>query len=121
MSKIMLIDDDVVMVDLLETLLKMEGFDVITQSIGEDIVQSIQTLKPDVILMDVYLKTSQGNGEDGLILLAQIREIPDLSKTKVILSSGINFRIESKEGGADGFLHKPYMPEELIDMIKQVL
>ncbi|MBC8496755.1 MAG: response regulator [Anaerolineales bacterium] len=121
MSKVMLIDDDVMVVDLLETLLDLEGFDVITYSMGEDIVESIQSHKPDVILMDVYLRTSPGDGEDGLNLLAQIRENPDLSDTRVIMSSGIDFHIESKESGADGFLLKPYMPEELIDLIKQVL
>ncbi len=120
MRKVMLIDDDVVVVELLRTLLEMEGYDVITQCEGEEIVQSVQNHKPDVVLMDVYLKTSPGEGEDGLKMLAQIRENPDLSDTRVIMSSGIDFQVESKEYGADGFLLKPYMPEELIDLIKQV-
>jgi CheY-like chemotaxis protein len=119
MSKVMLIDDDIVVVDLLATLLTMEGFDVVSQSVEEEIIPSIQKHKPDVILMDVYLNTSQFDGEDGLILLSQIRRNPDISNTRVIMCSGIDFDEESQTAGADGFLLKPYMPEELIKLIRK--
>ncbi len=121
MPKVMLIDDDFIVLDLLKTLLEMEGYDVIAYSWDEDFVKSVQKNQPDVVLMDVYLRTSPGGEMEGLKILAQIRDIPDLVETKVIMSSGIDLHIESKQAGADGFLHKPYMPEELIDLVKQIL
>lgn len=122
MSKVMLIDDDVVVVDLLETLLQMEGFDVVTNPVHGNIIEVIQEEKPDVVLLDVYLNTSDNSSEpDGLNLLKKLRQQPDIYRSKVIMSSGIDFEIESKDLGADGFLHKPYMPEELIAVIKRVL
>lgn len=122
MSKVMLIDDDLVVVDLLGTLLEMEGFDVINSSIRGDIISAIHQKNPDVVLMDVYLNTSKNRSEpDGLNFLKQIREHPELSNVKVIMSSGIDFKIESAELGANAFLHKPYMPGELIEVIKVVL
>jgi len=117
----MLIDDDFIVLDLLKTLLEMEGYEVVAFSLNEDIVESIKKNQPAAVLMDGYLRTSPGGEREGLNFLAQIREIPELAKTKVIMSSGINLNIESKEAGADGFLHKPYMPEELIDLVKQIL
>ena len=121
MPKVMLIDDDFIVLDLLKTLLEMEGYDVIAYSWDEDFVKSVQKNQPDVVLMDVYLRTSPGGEMEGLKILAQIRDIPDLVETKVIMSSGIDLHIGSKQAGADGFLHKPYMPEELIDLVKQIL
>lgn len=122
MTKVMLIDDDVVVIDLLETLLKMEGFDVITNPGYGDSISAIRQENPDVILMDVYLKSTQNSSEpDGLNLLKELRQQPELCDAKVIMSSGIDFKIESERLGADNFLHKPYMPEELIDVIREVL
>ncbi len=121
MSKVMLIDDDFAVVDLLKTLLDMEGYIVIPYFLEGDIIESIQQNEPDVVLMDVYLQTSPDNELEGLNILSQIREDPKLSGIKVILSSGINFHLESEEAGADGFLLKPYMPEELLGLINQVL
>lgn len=117
----MLIDDDFAVVDLLKTLLDMEGYIVIPYFLEGDIIESIQQNEPDVVLMDVYLQTSPDNELEGLNILSQIREDPKLSGIKVILSSGINFHLESEEAGADGFLLKPYMPEELLGLINQVL
>ena len=121
MPKVMVIDDDFIVLDLLKTLLKMEGYEVITFSFDEDVVESVQKNQPDAVLMDVYLRTSPGGEMEGLKFLAQMREIPEIAKIKVIMSSGINLNIESKAAGADGFLHKPYMPEELINLLKQIL
>ncbi|MBC8504630.1 MAG: response regulator [Anaerolineales bacterium] len=121
MPRVMLIDDDFIVLDLLKTLLEMEGHEIFTFSWDEDIVESVQKNQPDVVLMDIYLRTSPGGDKEGLKFLAQIRDIPDLAETKVIMTSGIDLHVESKQAGADGFLHKPYMPEELINLLKQIL
>jgi len=107
MCKLMLMDDDEVIVELLRTLLKIEGFDVVAHPPQGDILQPIRDEHPDVILMDVYLKTKNGKKLDGLTVLRELRADPDLADTKVIMSSGLDFHIESGEGGADGFITNP--------------
>jgi CheY-like chemotaxis protein len=107
---------------MMTSLLKMEGYEVIAYQIGEDIINSVRQKNPDAILMDVYLNTSQSSADPvGLSILKEIREDPKISETKVIMTSGIDFHIDSQELGADGFLQKPYMPEDLLGLIRQVL
>ena len=62
--------------------------------------------------MDIYL-----NKLSGLDILKEIRSKPELLTTKIIISSGSDMKDFCVSNGADGFIQKPYMPEELIKMI----
>lgn len=116
MPKIMLIEDDRTMLSLLTILLQMENFDVCSPSDDrpEDILAAIRQEKPDVVLLDVNLRL--GNGID---LLGKMRSEEELKYTRVIMSSGMDLSHECLQAGADGFLLKPYMPDELIKLIKE--
>jgi DNA-binding response OmpR family regulator len=116
MAKVLLVEDDPTMLALLNTLLEMEGHDVSQLEDFDTIVIDILELTPDVVLMDVNL-----HGSDGLQLLEEIRKESKLSHVKVIMSSGMDFYEGSLSRGADGFLLKPYMPDELIERINQLL
>ncbi|MBT3391492.1 MAG: response regulator [Chloroflexi bacterium] len=120
MGRLMLIDDNEVVVNLLKTLLEMEGFEIITNPQG-DFLEAIQREEPDLILMDVYLKDDAGRDVDGFQFLDAIRQNFNLSDTRIIMSSGIDFRAESKKRNANGFILKPYMPDDLIQLINHVL
>ena len=118
MSKVMLVEDDMTMLSLLTTLLEIEGFQVIS-ALDEDpqaILQQIHQEQPDLLLMDVNLR--QLNGLDMLRLL---RQDAQASSVRVIMSSGMDFRHECLLAGATDFIMKPYMPDDLIDQIRQVL
>jgi CheY-like chemotaxis protein len=121
MSKVMLIEDDATMIGLLKTLLGIEGYEVVAFDGGEDVLQAVQRENPDVILLDVNLKNFGNINISGFDLLKQIRLDKNLKKIGVIMSSGINYRRESEEAGADGFMMKPYMPEDLLDIIKETI
>ena len=116
--KVLLIEDDTTMLTLLRTLLRFEGFEV-AQMEGDDdlkgIVDSIRFEKPDLILLDVHLRLV--NGFD---LFHCIRKDKDLRNVRVIMSSGIDFSQKCLEEGVDGFVQKPYMPEELIQKIHEL-
>lgn len=118
MPKVMLIEDDHTMLSLLTILLQMENFEVCspTDDRPEDILAAIRKEDPDVTLLDVNLRL--GNGID---LLCQMRGDPELIDTRVIMSSGLNLKHECLQAGADGFLLKPYMPDELIKLINDTL
>ena len=121
MSKVLLIEDDDIMTSLLKTLLGIDGYEVVALRSGEDVLQVIQREQPDVILLDVNLKNLGINHFTGLDLVVQIRSNINTKHTGVILSSGINYRQESKSAGADAFLLKPYMPDDLLNLIKETI
>lgn len=118
MSKVMLIEDDPTMIGLLTTLLGIEGYEVVAFQSGEDVLSVIQRERPDVILLDVNLKNLGDEMGSGFELLAALRGNQDLCQTSVIISSGMNYHEESKAAGADGFIMKPYMPDDLLNLIK---
>lgn len=118
MPKVMVIEDDKTMLSLLNTLLQIEGYQVVTDSdeTPENIIIQIQQEHPDIVLMDIYLR--QGNGLD---VLQCIRKDPTLSNVRMLMSSGMNYKEQCMGLGADGFLLKPYMPDALLDLIRQSL
>lgn len=121
MSKVMLIEDDATMIGLLKTLLRIEGYEVVSFAGGEDVLQMVQREKPDLILLDVNLKNFGILDINGFDLLKEIRSDGELEHIGVVMSSGMNYRQESTEAGADGFMMKPYMPDELLKLIKTTI
>jgi DNA-binding response OmpR family regulator len=113
MEKVLLADDDFTMVTLLKTLLGMEGYQVATllDKTG-DVLDNIRCEKPDVLLIDIYL-----GDRNGMDVVRQIRETPDMKDLRIIMVSGIDKTEECLAAGANAFLLKPYMPEELFDRL----
>lgn len=107
------------MLTLLSTLLRFEGF-MVLQSPADDhlisVYEYIQQERPNLILLDVHLRQF-----NGLELLNLIRENEELSSIKVLMSSGMDLRERCIENGASDFILKPYMPDELIQMIHKVV
>ena len=115
-KKILVAEDDVMMVSLLDTLLKMEGYKVVSLNPEADILAAVRTENPDVLLLDVHL-----THQNGLDILDEIRSSPDANSLKVVMSSGANVKEECMRRGADGFLSKPYMPDDLITILRQAI
>jgi DNA-binding response OmpR family regulator len=114
--KVLLAEDDITMVSLLTTLLKMEGFSVVALQADDDVPAAVRREKPNVLLLDVHLMH-----QSGFQILDDIRNSEDISDTRVVMSSGSNVREECMYHGADGFLMKPYMPDDLITILKQTM
>lgn len=119
MHKILLIEDDTTMLSLLSTFLEIEGFRITPlsgEAGAEEILRRVRSENPELILMDVHLP-----GVSGFDLVQRMRKDEVLKSTKVIMSSGMNLGIESQQAGADGFMLKPYMPDELVKKIRETL
>lgn len=119
MDKIFLIEDDETMLALLRTLLRIEGFDAVqlsTSDTAEQIIEAVRAEKPALVLLDVHLR--QINGFDLLRMLRADNELKDI---RVLMSSGMDFSERCIQQGADGFILKPYMPEDLIRQIHQII
>jgi DNA-binding response OmpR family regulator len=116
MPKVLLAEDDRTMVSLLEILLRMEGFQVVVPT-GEcsDILEVVRREMPAIVLMDIFLGDT-----NGIDLVRKIRQIPELTNTKVIMTSGMDLRDECLAAGASDFLLKPYMPEDLVQKLKSI-
>jgi len=114
MIKILIIEDDTTMVSLLGTLLDLEGYHPVNISLDDqDIFQVMQEELPDLILLDVHL-----GQQNGLEVVKRLKEIQALSFIKVIMTSGLDLGEKCKNAGADDFIQKPYMPDELMEKIK---
>jgi DNA-binding response OmpR family regulator len=113
--KVMLIEDDRTMRAILKTLLELERFTVSAWSghPEDDIISLIRNELPDVLLLDVHLRSTSG-----LDILRQIRSDKELGRMRVLMTSGMDLKDQCLESGADAFLLKPYMPDELISMIR---
>jgi DNA-binding response OmpR family regulator len=117
MTKVLLADDDFTMVSLLKTLLGMEGYTVATLWDKKgNILDNIRKEKPDVLIIDIYL-----GDHNGMDIVRQIRKTPNLSELNIIMASGIDKTEECLAAGANDFLLKPYMPDELFKKLRNLL
>ncbi|HXF86018.1 MAG TPA: response regulator [Anaerolineales bacterium] len=114
MTKVLLAEDDRTMVSLLTTLLRMEGYDVATLSADMDVLTALQHEKPEVLFMDVHL-----GKQNGMEIIDAIRRDPALAKVRIIMASGMNLKEECLQRGADHFILKPFMPDDLLSLLKQ--
>ena len=113
MAKVLLAEDDPTMVSLLQTLLKMEGFEVQTLNADSDIPAAVQREKPDILLMDIHL-----GDQNGMEIVETIRNQNSLSDLRIVMTSGLNMKEECLKHGANAFLLKPFMPDDLIKLLK---
>jgi CheY-like chemotaxis protein len=113
MAKILLAEDDPTMVSLLQTLLKMEGYETVVLNSDADVVEVVLREKPDVLFMDVHL-----GRQSGMDIMQSIRGNPQIANVRVVMTSGLNVKEECLRRGADDFLLKPFMPAELIGILE---
>jgi CheY-like chemotaxis protein len=115
MPRVLLAEDDATMVALLTTLLKMEGYQVSTLDGDADIVQAVLDVNPDILLMDVHLLRQNGIDE-----LAKLRATPGGEAVRVLMTSGLDFKDQCLARGANGFIQKPFMPDDLLNALQSV-
>ena len=117
MTTVLLVEDDTQTSNLLKILFDIEGIGcIIPQDFLFDSIKSIIIEhKPDVILMDVNLKQN-----NGITLLKNFQENKLLDNhMRIIMTSGSDLRDECIKAGADEFILKPYMPDELLNKVKE--
>lgn len=115
--KILLIEDDGLLCEILQKMLENEGYAVDTTSDGEEGLYLAEQFTPDAIVLDVMLPTL-----DGLSLLQRLRERG--FKTPVLLltaKSSVENRIKGLDLGADDYLPKPFDHGELLARLRAVI
>lgn len=116
---VLLLEDDPSLRGMLKTFMEIDGFQVLTIPDKFDlneIITIIKTKRPNIIFMDVHL-----NNLDGVEILRKVRNDVNLVGVKVIMASGLDMRRECIAAGANDFLLKPYMPDEIINALRKKL
>jgi excisionase family DNA binding protein len=119
-KKILIVDDDPEIVELLVDVLTRDGrFDIKTAVSGYDAGIQTQQFRPDLILLDYMLPDVNGN-----IVCQTIKKNPEFENIKIIIVSGVVKQDEIDlllKSGAEGFIKKPFNITELIDQIVSAL
>lgn len=116
-THLLLVDDEAAITDNLAPFLERAGFEVTVAGDGQEALQHIDQLKPDLIILDVLMPRL-----DGRSTLRHIRQNNDW--TPVILLTQVGESVEramALEEGADDYLNKPFDPHELVARIKAIL
>ena len=119
-ANILIVEDDKFLRELISRKLTSEGFKIEEAIDGEEGLKKLQSLKPDLILLDLILP-----GLDGFEVLGRIKDTPSTSGIPVLILSNLGQKDEIERGlklGAVDFLIKAHFtPEEIVTKIKGVL
>lgn len=115
-AKILVVDDEQSIINLVTAYLRQEGYDVYTAMDGPAGLKAARSLRPDLVVLDVMLP-----GMDGIELLAQLRRESDVYVIMLTAKSEETDKIVGLSMGADDYLTKPFSPRELVARVKAAL
>jgi DNA-binding response OmpR family regulator len=119
MTKIMMVDDDKLVTELLQKLLKADGFDTVAINDSSKAVELAKSELPDLFLLDLMMPQP-----DGFRLCRMLREEPLFTHTPIIIVTALDdsdSRAVAFGAGATDYLTKPFHPGELKDKILEAL
>lgn len=115
LGKILIIDDDKNICDLLRIYLEKEGYSTIISNNGEEGMVKFYALKPDIILLDIMLP-----GMDGWQICREIRKNYNTPILMITAKSEVFDKVLGLELGADDYIVKPFDTKEVLARIKAV-
>jgi CheY-like chemotaxis protein len=118
LGRVLVVDDDEVIRQLIAVNLQLEGFDVATAVDGQDCLDRVAEIAPDVITLDVMMPRL-----DGWETAIQLRRSPDTAHIKVVLITARAQEDDKAHGtlvGADAYLTKPFDPNEMIRVVREL-
>ncbi|HEY9152463.1 MAG TPA: response regulator transcription factor [Anaerolineales bacterium] len=116
MTKILVIDDEPSVINLVTAYLKTEGYEVYTASDGNAGLKAARTFKPDLVILDVMLP-----GIDGIELLSRLRRESEVYVILLTARTEETDKIVGLSIGADDYVTKPFSPRELVARVKAAL
>ena len=116
MYKILAIDDDAHIRELLRLYIEKEGYEFVPAANGLEGLEKLESAKPDLVLLDLMLP-----GIDGLEVCKRIHQKSDVPVIMLTAKGEVFDRVLGLELGADDYIVKPFEPKEIIARIKAVL
>ncbi|MEM6262192.1 MAG: response regulator transcription factor [Bacteroidota bacterium] len=118
-AKILIVDDEVDILDLLEYNLEREGYEVIRAENGEEAIKAAKKSRPDLIILDIMMPQL-----DGIETCRRIREVPGMDKVYVVFLTARSeeySELAGFEAGADDYISKPIKTRVLMSRLKAIL
>ncbi|HLX47816.1 MAG TPA: response regulator [Streptosporangiaceae bacterium] len=118
LGRVLVVDDDEVIRQLIAVNLTLEGFDVATAVDGQDCLDKVTAIDPDVITLDVMMPRL-----DGWVTAMELRKNPETSHVKVVLITARAQEDDRARGlqiGVDAYLTKPFDPSEMIRIVREL-
>jgi CheY-like chemotaxis protein len=118
LGRVLVVDDDEVIRQLIAVNLQLEGFEVATAVDGQDCLDKVVEVAPDVITLDVMMPRL-----DGWETAIQLRKSPETAHIKVVLITARAQEEDIARGGhvgADAYLTKPFDPGEMIRVVREL-
>ena len=118
-KKILLIDDELDIVKLVESRLKINGYEVVVALDGQEALEKAREEKPDLILLDLMLPKLSGYKVCRMLKFDEkYKHIPIIMFTARVQESDEKLGFEV---GADAYITKPFKPEVLLEKVKELL
>jgi CheY-like chemotaxis protein len=118
LGRVLVVDDDEVIRQLIAVNLTLEGFDVATAVDGQDCLDKVTAINPDVITLDIMMPRL-----DGWVTAMELRKNPETSHVKVVLITARAQEDDRSRGlqiGVDAYLTKPFDPAEMIRIVREL-
>src|SRR6516164_466884 len=118
-AKILIVDDDPDLVDLLRQAFTLAGYETDTATTGVEALRKAQQSRPDVVVLDLVLPELNGYG-----VCEMLRRIPSTSAVPILMITvlpGEFPRLAGVEAGADAYVNKPFQIMELLSRIEDLL
>jgi CheY-like chemotaxis protein len=118
LGRVLVVDDDEVIRQLIAVNLTLEGFEVVTAVDGRECLEKVGEVHPDVITLDVMMPRL-----DGWVTATQLRRNPETSGIKVVLITARaqeDDRDRGRQIGVDAYLTKPFDPAEMIRVVREL-
>ena len=118
-DRILIVDDDEALADVLSRRLGQQGFEAISADCGRDGLAKARSDRPALIVLDLRLPDT-----DGFTICEQLADSPDTCSIPVIILSGMerpDILRRSRAAGCHYFVRKPYDPNALLTLIRQAI
>jgi DNA-binding response OmpR family regulator len=112
-SKILIVDDEPDILELVQTRLEMSGYETVTAENGEEVPKSFFSDRPDLALLDLEMP-----GMDGFELCERIRQMSDVPIIFLIAFGSETHRVKGLHVGADDYIVKPFSKNELVARVE---
>lgn len=119
MGKILIIDDSLVEIKILESILSNTGHRIVVARDGEDGEKTARAVKPDLIFLDVVMPK-----KNGFQVCRDLRNDPLFSETPIIMLTSKSQEIDKfwgKQQGATEYLTKPYKEAQILEILEKYL
>lgn len=115
-EKILVVDDEPAIVELIAFNLRKAGFETLTAASGEEALRQVEAVKPDLVLLDLMLPHT-----DGFTVCRQIRSRGTTPIIMLTAKDAEADKVWGLESGADDYITKPFSPRELVARVRAVL